>query len=227
MTATRAAPTPPGVELDGRVHLGGLDLAVALEVPTGSTLVITGPNGAGKTTLLRIIAGLVALDAGHLVVGGTTWDDAGRDIWRPPASRSVGFVFQDHALFPHLTAAENVAFGLRARRIPARAALTTSQRWLERVGLADYASCRPGELSGGQSQRVALARALCFGPDVLLLDEPFAALDPAARSDVQRLLADPACAPPMLRVVVTHDPDDAGALGGRTIRVVDGRIVEG
>ncbi len=210
--------------LSGRCRLGTFDLELTCSVPAGTTLAVVGPNGAGKTTLLRIIAGLVTLDDGVLEVGDATWDEprAGRRL--APEQRSVGFVFQDGALFPHLTVAENVAFGLRARGVRRARATRVAREWLGRVGLAGRADARPGELSGGQAQRVALARALTFGPDVVLLDEPLSALDPQVRDEMRTVLAEHLASHAGVRLLVTHDPADAAALGDRILVLEDGRV---
>ncbi len=210
--------------LSGRCRLGGFDLELACSVPAGTTLAVVGPNGAGKTTLLRIVAGLVTLDDGALVVGDATWDEPRAGRWLAPEHRSVGFVFQDGALFPHLTVGENVAFGLRARGVRRARATRVAHEWLGRVGLADRADARPGELSGGQAQRVALARSLAFGPDVLLLDEPLSALDAQVRDEMRTVLAEHLASHTGVRLLVTHDPTDAAALGDRILVLERGRV---
>jgi molybdate transport system ATP-binding protein len=202
--------------LDARVvvRLGSLDLDVALAVDAGETVVVVGPNGAGKSTLLRAIAGLQPLDGGYVRIDGA-------DVSAAPAEeRAVGVVFQDHVLFPHLSARANVAFGLpRKRRREADA-------WLARVGLADHASARPDALSGGQAQRVALARALAPSPRVLLLDEPLSALDATTRLTTRRDLLDVLDDHDGACVVVTHDPLEALALADRLVVVEAGRVVQ-
>jgi molybdopterin-binding protein len=191
-----------------------------LAVAAGEVVAVVGPNGAGKSTLLRALAGLpgparaaVAIDGrpvGHL----------------PPHARRVGYVPQDGALFPHLTAARNVAYGLRGRGGSRAEARRTAHDWLARLGLADLAGRRPGQLSGGQQQRVALARALASEPRLLLLDEPLAALDVETRAAVRHTLRshlgpyDGAC------LIVTHDPVDALSLAGRMLVVEDGAIAQ-
>ncbi|WP_299953385.1 ABC transporter ATP-binding protein [uncultured Modestobacter sp.] len=207
------------------VRRGALTLDVELAVADGEVLAVLGPNGAGKSTLLRVLAGLLAPDGGRVVVDGDrVWDDAGRHV--PAHQRSLGMVFQDHLLFPHLSVADNVAFGLRtrgARRADARA---TAEGWLDRVGLAGLGDRRPGQLSGGQAQRAALARALVGDPRLLLLDEPLSALDArtrlTVRAELHRHLGDYAGS----AVLVTHDPVDAMALADRVLVVEDGRVVQ-
>ena len=205
--------------VDLRATLGELELAVTLEAVAGETLVVVGPNGAGKSSLLRAIAGLVACE-GSLVLDG-------RDLLGVPVEeRPIGFVFQDHVLFPHLSARDNVAFGLRSRGVRRHAARAAADRWLATVGLADHADARPRALSGGQSQRVALARALAIEPRVLLLDEPLSALDATTRMTTRRELARHLAGHDGVRIVVTHDPVDALALGTKLLVLEAGRVVQ-
>src|SRR5439155_1210690 len=165
-----------------------LDLDVRLDAEAGETVVLLGPNGAGKTTLLRVLVGLLPLDLGRITVDGQVLDDPVRGAWTPADRRPIGFVFQDQALFPHLSALENVAFGLRTRGVRRQDARRRARAWLERVDMAEHAAARPRALSGGQAQRVALARALVPEPRVLLLDEPLSALDASTRVDTRREL---------------------------------------
>lgn len=207
------------------VGVGTLELAVDLAV--GDEIVaILGPNGAGKTSLLRAIAGLLPIDAGRIAIDDVVLDDPGADVFVPPAARPVGMVFQDYLLFPFLSARENVAFGLRSRSVPRREARRRADEWLARVGLAERADAKPHELSGGQAQRVALARAIVADPRVLLLDEPLAALDAQARSDIRRDLRTHLAGAGGARLVVTHDPVDASVLADRVVILEEGRIVQ-
>ena len=208
------------------VRLGLLTLDVGLDAQPGETVVLLGPNGAGKTSLLRVLAGLLPLDSGRIAVDGHVLDDPASGAWVPTERRPIGYVFQNHALFPHLSALENVAFGLRVRGARRREADQQAQAWLERVGVAEHAGARPGALSGGQAQRVALARALVLEPRVLLLDEPLSALDATARVDTRRELRRRLEAHKGVRVVVTHDPVDAMTLGDRVIVLEAGRVVQ-
>lgn len=184
-----------------------------------SVTVLFGPSGCGKTTVLRCLAGLERPEAGAIQFGGETWFDANQNLCLAPQQRGIGFVFQDFALFPHLTVAGNIGYGLRA---------TDRERhigeMLERFGLTDMAQQRPRELSGGQQQRVALARALMCRPRLLFLDEPLSALDAALRAELRgelrRLLA--ACDIPVF--LVTHDRDEAMALGDELV-VMSGGFV--
>ncbi|MFT8394752.1 sulfate/molybdate ABC transporter ATP-binding protein [Propionibacterium sp.] len=201
-----------------------LDLLVTLEA--SRVLAVVGPNGAGKSTLLRCLAGLRHIDEGTITVDEVTWDNAATRDFTTPAHRSVGVLFQDYRLFPTMSALENVAFGLRARRMAKREAEAVARDWLERVGVASRAQARPDALSGGQAQRVALARALAPQPTVLLLDEPFAALDAQGRLELRTDLSDILDAFSGQAVVVTHDPNDALALADELLVLSGGRAVD-
>ncbi|MCF6506771.1 ABC transporter ATP-binding protein [Blastococcus sp. MG754426] len=203
---------------------GDLDLRVDVEVADGEVLALLGPNGAGKSTFVRVLAGLLPPDRGRVVVGGEVWDDGVTS--RPAHRRALGMVFQDALLFPHLSVADNVAFGLRtrgARRGEARAAAAA---WLTRVGLDGLGARRPAELSGGQAQRAALARALVGDPALLLLDEPLSALDARTRLTVRAELRRHLAAFRGSTVLVTHDPVDAMALADRVVVLEEGRVVQ-
>jgi molybdate transport system ATP-binding protein len=214
------------VDADVGLRLGALDLDVQLQVRPGEVLAILGPNGAGKSTLLRALAGLLAIDRGRVAIDGTVLDDPVAGVFVPAEQRPIGVVFQDYLLFAHLTAAENVAFGLRARGMARHEARRRAVDWLDRVGLADHAGHKPRSLSGGQAQRVALARALATDPRLLLLDEPLAALDAGTRGGVRRDLRRHLASFEGMRVLVTHDPVDAYALADRVAIVDAGRIVQ-
>jgi molybdate transport system ATP-binding protein len=214
------------VTLDASIAVtrGSLDLQVDFAVAPGEVLAVLGPNGAGKSTVLRVLAGLLPPDAGRVTVDGAVWSDAGVHV--PAHRRSLGVVFQDALLFPHLSVGENVAFGLRARGVRRDVRQQAAQVWLRRVGLEGLAGRRPAELSGGQAQRAALARALVGEPALLLLDEPLSALDArtrlTVRAELRRHLADF----PGSTVLVTHDPVDAMALADRVLVVEEGRVVQ-
>jgi len=214
------------LDVHAQIDRGNFELDVSLDVAAGEVLAVLGPNGSGKSTLLRAIAGLLALDGGRIALDGELLDDPTANIFVQPEQRSVGMVFQDYLLFPHLDAVENVAFGLRARGTSKAVARAGAEEWLERFGLRELRSSRPGELSGGQAQRVALARALISEPRVLLLDEPLAALDAGARTDVRRDLRRYLANFGGARVLVTHDPIDAYALADRVAVVEHGRVVQ-
>ncbi len=213
------------LQADVRLTLGELRLRVALTAGAGETVAVLGPNGAGKTTLLRALAGLLPHD-GRTVLDGRVLDDAATGVRLPPERRQAGFVFQDHALFPHLSALENVAFGLRARGQGRRDARREAAGWLERVGLGGFESYLPDALSGGQRQRVALVRALAVRPALLLLDEPTSALDAGARVEIRHDLARVLSDYRGVRVLVTHDPVEAAALAGRLVILEEGAVVQ-
>jgi molybdate transport system ATP-binding protein len=213
------------LEADLRIDRGRFALELPLVAEPGEVIALLGPNGAGKTTALRALAGLIALTGGHIRLDGTTWD-APPSIFVPAEHRRVGVVFQDYLLFGHLSALENVAFGLRARGYRRAAARAQATRWLDRVGLADFAERKPRALSGGQAQRVALARALVTEPRLLLLDEPLAALDAGTKLHVRSDLAHHLRDYPGHTVLVTHDPLDAMVLADRLVILEDGAIVQ-
>ena len=194
--------------------VAGLDL----EVARGEMLAVLGPSGCGKTTLLRLIAGLELPDAGTIELAGRRVAGPGQGL--PPERRRVGMVFQDHALFPHLTVAENVGYGIR--REPDRALRVAEL--LELVSLPDAGDRIPAELSGGMQQRVAVARALAPRPEVILLDEPFSSLDAALRVQLRTELRDILRAAGATAILVTHDQDEALTLGDRLAVMVAGRI---
>jgi molybdate transport system ATP-binding protein len=209
--AARLIVQRPGFRLD-------LDLAVA----AGEVVALLGPNGAGKTTALRALAGLIPVHDGHIALGGRVLDGPG--TWVPPERRKVGVVFQDYLLFPHLTALENVAFGPRSLGMARRPARERAAALLAGVGVSG--SARPRELSGGQAQRVALARALAVDPELLLLDEPLAALDAQTRLTVRSQLRHQLAAFGGSALVVTHDPVDAMVLADRLVVIEDGVAVQ-
>ena len=186
-----------------------------------------GPSGAGKSLTLQAIAGLLRPAGGHVRLDGRTLYDAAAGIDVPASERRVGYLFQNYALFPHLTVRENVAFGLtswRRRRLPPEEA-DNVQSLLERFGLAALADSRPQKLSGGQQQRVALARALACRPQVLLLDEPFAALNPMLRAELREELAEVRRAWGIPVLMITHDIEDVLALADVAFVYKDGQVV--
>ena len=216
------------MSLRAELHLrvGALDLDLPLTAEPGESVALLGPNGAGKSTALRLLAGLEGLDAGRISLDGDVLDEPATGRWVAPEDRRIGMVFQDYALFDHLDATENVAFGLRARGVRRAEARSRAVGWLERMGLGALADHRPGELSGGQRQRVALARALVVEPRLLLLDEPLAALDVGTRAGVRRELRRHLEGFGGVRVLVTHDPVDARVLADRVVVLEAGRVVQ-
>jgi molybdate transport system ATP-binding protein len=214
------------VTLHARVglRLGALELDVAIQAESGKTVVVLGPNGAGKSTLLRAIAGLVPLETGRIELDGDVLDDPDEGVWVATEDRRIGVVFQDLLLFPHLSAVENIAFGLRAHGVRRGAARVEAHAWLDRLGISDHAASRPTMLSGGQAQKVALARSLALRPRLLLLDEPLAALDVTSRVDVRRELRRQLDGFDGARIVVTHDPVEAVALADQVVVIEGGRV---
>jgi putative spermidine/putrescine transport system ATP-binding protein len=199
----------------GDVHaVAGIDLDIA----QGELVVLLGPSGCGKTTTLRMVAGFVAPSAGAIRLGG-------RDITqRPPWKRDTGLVFQSYALFPHMTAAENVAFGLRMRKLPEAKIAAKLAEVLRLVRLEGLAGRLPRELSGGQQQRVALARALVIEPLVLLLDEPLSNLDAKLRAEVRVEIRDLQRKLGLTTVMVTHDQEEALTMADRLVVMSHGRV---
>ncbi len=209
-----------------RVRRRDFALDVAFAVSAAETVAILGPNASGKTTLLHALAGLVPLDDGRVALGSVVLDDVAGGVAVPAEERPVGVVFQDLRLFPHLSALDNVAFGLRCRGRSRADADRVARDWLARMELDDRADARPSALSGGQAQRVALARALAVEPRLLLLDEPLAAVDAQARAALRRDLRTHLAAFDGARLLVTHDPVEAFALADRVIVLEGGCVVQ-
>lgn len=202
---------------------GPIPLDLEFECAAGDTLAVFGPSGSGKTTVLRAIAGLYAPARAAIRVGDEVWADRDRGVWVPPHRRHVGFVFQDYALFPHLTALGNVEAALADR--PRAERRTRALACLAQVHLDTHADRRPHELSGGERQRVALARALARAPRVLLLDEPFSAVDRPVRRRLQDEVAAVRAALAVPTVLVTHDLDDVVRLATHVLVIDRGRRV--
>jgi putative spermidine/putrescine transport system ATP-binding protein len=191
---------------------------LTLEIEPGELVALLGPSGCGKTTALRALAGLEQLDGGRILIDG-------RDMTDVPANRrDMGMVFQAYSLFPHMTARENVAFGLRLRKVGSSERLRVADHYLDLVGLADRAVRYPHQLSGGQQQRVALARALAIGPQVLLLDEPLSALDAKVRSQLRDEIRRIQLELGTTTLFVTHDQDEALAMADRVAVMHAGRL---
>jgi molybdate transport system ATP-binding protein len=201
------------LQTDFTLTLRAFALELALDV--SRTLALVGPSGAGKTSALRVVAGLVEPERGCVSLGGEYWLDTGRGLSLPPERRRVGLVFQDYALFPHLSVRGNVAYGAGGRPV---------DELLERFRIGHLAAANPNELSGGERQRVALARALARDPAVLLLDEPLAALDAHTKAEVRHELAELLRELALPALLVTHDYEDAAALADEVGVIVDGRL---
>ncbi|MCX4551296.1 ABC transporter permease [Streptomyces sp. NBC_01267] len=193
---------------------------LTLDADPGTTIAVVGPNGAGKTTLLRALLGLTPRARAVLRLGDTDVTSL------PPHRRGVAWVPQDGALFPHLSALTNTAYGLRARRVPRAEARREAQQWLERLGVGQLAARKPSQLSGGQAQRVALARALAARPRLLLLDEPLAALDQTTRAQVRHTLRAHLGSFGGVCLIVTHDPVEAVSLADRVLVLDEGRTLQ-
>ncbi|TNC06698.1 ABC transporter ATP-binding protein [Methylobacterium terricola] len=210
-----------GVRIDGlakRYEAVTAVEGVSLDVRDGEFLVLLGPSGCGKTTTLRMVAGFVAPSAGRVEIGA-------RDVTHePPYRRNIGLVFQNYALFPHLSVEENVAFGLRRRGVPEAAIRTRVAAALARVKLDGFGARLPRALSGGQQQRVAIARAIVIEPDVLLLDEPLSNLDAQLRHDVRAELRLLQTELGITTIMVTHDQDEAMSVGDRLVVMARGRV---
>lgn len=215
-----------GLELDATLARGGFHAEVSLTVGRGEALALLGPNGAGKSTVLRAIAGLDRLGSGTLRIEGVTVEDPARGLNVPARERSVGYVFQDYRLFPHLSVLDNVAFGIRAAGSSRREARLKAAGVLERAGIERFSGSVPADLSGGESQRVAVARALATAPNLLLLDEPLAALDVENRAAMRERLSRTIANFDTSVLLVTHDPGDAMAIADRIAVIEDGRIVQ-
>ena len=230
MSAAKVGPSGGGDPAAGRagaVRLEGISKrfgsAVAvddlsLQVEPGEFVCLLGPSGCGKTTTMRVIAGFVEPDAGRVLING---EDVSR---RHPNRRDIGMVYQSYALFPHLTVADNVTFGLRMRRVPRDAAAERVRRILDLVGLGGFGSRRPAQLSGGQQQRVALARAMVIEPTVLLLDEPLSNLDAKLRKRMQVELKTLQRTVGITTIHVTHDQEEALTLADRVAIMHHGRL---
>jgi ABC-type sulfate/molybdate transport systems ATPase subunit len=212
----------PGAALDAHVVVAHAGLDVRLAAEPGAVLAVMGPSGSGKTTLLEAIAGLTRLDGGAIVLGDTELAGPSRHL--SPSHRSVGLLGQDALLFPHLSAAQNIGFAARIAGADRARARAVAADWLDRIGLAGLGGRAPHQLSAGQRQRVALARALAAAPRLLLLDEPFAALDVQAAAALRDTVAD------QLRgtttILVSHGVADAAALADRLVLLEHGRITQ-
>lgn len=200
-----------------------LDVAFA---SSSKRIALFGPSGAGKSLTLRAVAGLLRPDAGRIEINGRVLFDAQAGVCLPSQSRRVAYLFQDYALFPHLTVAQNIAFGLRRGWFnpPKREVGRDAQRWVDAFELGAIVGSYPNEISGGQKQRVALARALTLQPDILLLDEPFSALDSQLRGNMRQELNTLQRQLDVPMLLITHDPADVDALADEVFEVRDGKV---
>ena len=217
------------LEIDIRQTLRSGQRSFQLDVQlqaVSQRIVIFGPSGAGKSLMLKAIAGLTTPDDGTIRLGGSTLFDSKTRINLPPQARKVAYLFQDYALFPHLTVRQNIGFGLRKGWFNPRAnqRIEAVDYWLDAFHLSHLAHQLPFELSGGQRQRTALARALVAEPRALLLDEPFAALDPELRGHMRRELDELQWRLGVPMILITHDPEDANVFGDHVVRLREGRI---
>ncbi|AON54441.1 ABC transporter ATP-binding protein [Herbaspirillum seropedicae] len=218
------------LQIQKQLHAGDRRFALDLSLVSASQrIVLYGPSGAGKSLTLKAIAGLMRPDSGHIRLNGRTLFNSNEGIDLPVQGRNVAYLFQDYALFPHLSVAQNIAFGLARGcfnlRRPAQHPAVA--KWLRAFELDDIAHSRPAQISGGQRQRVALARALVAEPDILLLDEPFSALDLSLRERMRAELAELQAQLQVPMLLITHDPADVEALGQTVFELRDGRLHQG
>lgn len=242
MTGIEADPGAAALDAEMRLRRGEFELDVHLRVAPGETAALLGPNGAGKSTIVAALAGLLPLDGGQVSLAGRVLDDPDAGVFVAPEHRRIGVVFQDQILFRHLSALDNVAFGLRAIGMRRAEARERAQAWLDAMDLGDLGHRRPRSLSGGQRQRVALARALACEPELLVADEPLGSLDVSARNRLRRNLAahlssgrnGNGLSPPVPlhgaggvpRLLITHDPTDAFVLADRVHILENGRLTQ-
>ena len=197
---------------------------VSVQIEAGERVVLFGPSGCGKTTILRLLAGLAVPDQGCIRINGLVVAANGRNL-QEPEDRDLGMVFQDLALWPHLSVWDNLAFGLNARRIPKDERKKRIQKLLSDIGLECRSQAKPNQLSGGEQQRVALARALVLEPTLLLMDEPLSGLDDARREELVEKLLHLNSQLGFTLLYVTHSREEANLIGSRTVYMDEGRIV--
>lgn len=212
-------------EFQVKKRLRDFTLDTTFQVAPGEVLAIMGENGAGKTTVLRMTAGLLTPDTGTIRIDDRLLFDSGVRVDVPVEDRQIGYVFQNSAVFPHMTVRENVAFGLKARRLDAKTVDDRTTEWLERLAITELADIMAGHLSGGQKQRVALARAMVTEPALLMLDEPFTALDTKNQAAVREWIRLCVREHDIPCLMVTHAIGDAEAVGDRICILEKGRIV--
>jgi ABC-type sulfate/molybdate transport systems ATPase subunit len=212
------------LEIDVSKRLRDFNLEVKLNIPEGEILMLVGDNGCGKTTLLNLVAGLISPDEGRIALDGRPLFDSSQRVSVAPEGRNIGYVFQNYALFPHMSVYDNVAFGLRTRKISRKEIDLMVRDHLDAAGLWELRKARAKDISGGQKQRVALARALVVEPRILLLDEPLSALDvrrqAAMRLDLRERIH--ACKVPS--IIVTHDLRDVACIGDRACLLENGKV---
>ncbi len=213
------------LEIDIKKKLRDFDLEVNLRVEEGEILMLVGDNGCGKTTLLNMVAGLLKPDTGTIALDGRHLFDSSRKIDVAPEMRNIGFVFQSYALFPNMSIYDNVAFGLRTRKMPKAEIELLVKDHLTDAGLWEIRNARAVDISGGQKQRVALARALIIEPDLLLLDEPLSALDVRRQAAMRRDLRERIHTCGVPSIIVTHDLRDVACIGDRACLLETGRVV--
>ena len=212
------------LEIDVEKQLRDFKLEVKSEVANGEILMLVGDNGCGKTTLLNLIAGLISPDSGRIALHGKPLYDSDLRISVAPEARNIGYVFQSYALFPHMSVYDNVAFGLRTRKVSRQELDFLVKDHLEAAGLWEIRRAKAGSISGGQKQRVALARALIIEPQLLLLDEPLSALDVRKQAAMRRDLRERIHSCGVPSIIVTHDLRDVACIGDRACLIDKGKI---
>jgi len=212
------------LEIDVEKQLRDFKLEVKSEVANGEILMLVGDNGCGKTTLLNLIAGLISPDSGRIALDGRPLYDSDLRISVAPEVRNIGYVFQSYALFPHMSVYDNVAFGLRTRKVSRQEIDFLVKDHLEAAGLWEIRRAKAGSISGGQKQRVALARALIIEPQLLLLDEPLSALDVRKQAAMRRDLRERIHSCGVPSIIVTHDLRDVACIGDRACLIEKGKI---